>query len=168
MIPSILFLHFKHKIQQICRFLRITSHMMSRKIKNVVEHFLDGCLFVCTINLILSPFLLKLPLIFSVFLLLGLCYRPYGLSPALLTRKKMHYLTDLAGMQFFTRLKVCCMNTIHHMHLNTVKIVPSLNQKCEFLTTLPLKTFLCLRKQIVQCLDCIIIIIDISSARMIY
>ena len=39
-------------------------------------------------NLILSPFLLKLPLIFSVFPLSGLCYRPYGLSPTLLTKKK--------------------------------------------------------------------------------
>ena len=35
----------------------------------------------------LSPFLLKLPLFFSVFPLSGLCYRPYGLSPALLTKK---------------------------------------------------------------------------------
>ena len=39
-------------------------------------------------NLILSPFLLKLSLIFSVFPLSGLCYRPYGLSPTLLTKKK--------------------------------------------------------------------------------
>jgi len=39
-------------------------------------------------NLILSPFPLKLSLIFSVFPLLRLCYRPYGLSPSLLTRKK--------------------------------------------------------------------------------
>ena len=40
-------------------------------------------------NLILSPFLFKLPLIFSVFPLSVLCYRPYGLSPTLLTKKKM-------------------------------------------------------------------------------
>ena len=40
-------------------------------------------------NLILSPFLLKLSLIFSVFPLSGLCYRPYGLSPTLLTKKKI-------------------------------------------------------------------------------
>ena len=36
-------------------------------------------------NLILSPFLLKLPLFFSVFPLSGLCCRPYRLSPTLLT-----------------------------------------------------------------------------------
>ena len=30
----------------------------------------------------------KLPLIFSVFPLSGLCYRPYGLSPTLLTKQK--------------------------------------------------------------------------------
>ena len=40
-------------------------------------------------DLILSPFLLKLPLIFSVFALSGLCYRPYGLSPRLLTKNKI-------------------------------------------------------------------------------
>ena len=39
-------------------------------------------------NLILSPFLLKLPFIFSVFPLSGLCYRPYSLSPTLLTKIK--------------------------------------------------------------------------------
>ena len=38
-------------------------------------------------NLILSPFLLKLSLIFSVFPMSGLCYRPYGVSLTLLTRK---------------------------------------------------------------------------------
>ena len=37
-------------------------------------------------NLILSPFLLKLPLNFSVFPLSGLCCRPYGLSTALFTK----------------------------------------------------------------------------------
>ena len=45
-------------------------------------------------NLILSPFLLKLPLIFSVFPLSRLCYRPYGLSPALLTKKKQMSRSD--------------------------------------------------------------------------
>ena len=39
-------------------------------------------------NLIFSPFLLKLPLSFSVFPLSGLCYRPYGLSLALLLTEK--------------------------------------------------------------------------------
>ena len=39
-------------------------------------------------NMILSPFLLKLSLIFSVFPLSRLCYRPYGLPPTLLTKKK--------------------------------------------------------------------------------
>ena len=43
-------------------------------------------------NLILSPFLLKLSLIFSVFPLLGSFYRPHGLSPALLTENKKIYL----------------------------------------------------------------------------
>ena len=38
-------------------------------------------------NLLLSPFLFKLSLIFSVFPLSGLCYRPYGLSPTLPTKK---------------------------------------------------------------------------------
>ena len=38
-------------------------------------------------NLILSPFLLNLP-IFSVLPLSGLCYRPYGLSLTLCTKKK--------------------------------------------------------------------------------
>ena len=37
-------------------------------------------------NLILSPFLLKLLPIFSAFPLSGLCFRPYGLSPKLLTK----------------------------------------------------------------------------------
>ena len=45
-------------------------------------------------NLILSPFLLKLSLIFSVFPLSGLCYRPYGLSLTLLTekQKRSHFI----------------------------------------------------------------------------
>ena len=41
-----------------------------------------------SINLILSPFLLKLP-IFSVFSLSGLCHRPYGLSPTFLAKKNL-------------------------------------------------------------------------------
>ena len=55
--------------------------------------------------LILSPFLLKLSLIFSVFPLSGLCYRPYGLSLTLLTKKvlpsnighKNHFLEFMAN-----------------------------------------------------------------------
>ena len=38
-------------------------------------------------NLILSPSLLKLPPFSQFFPLSGLCYRPYGLSPTLLTKK---------------------------------------------------------------------------------
>ena len=47
-------------------------------------HLLD----LTSTNLILSPFLLKLSLIFSVFPSSGLCYRPYGPSPTLLNKKK--------------------------------------------------------------------------------
>ena len=54
------------------------------------ENVLKGAfsLNLTSTNLILSPFLHKLPLIFSVFPLSGLCYRHYGLSPTLLTTEK--------------------------------------------------------------------------------
>ena len=42
-------------------------------------------------NLILSPFLLNLP-IFSVLPLSGLCYRPYGISLTLCTKKRKRNL----------------------------------------------------------------------------
>ena len=41
-------------------------------------------------NLILSPFLLKFPLLFSIFPLSGLCYRPYDLSRHYLLKNKNH------------------------------------------------------------------------------
>jgi len=49
-----------------------------------VCHLLD----LTPTNLILSPFLLKLSLIFSVVPLSELCYSPYGLFPAMLTKKR--------------------------------------------------------------------------------
>jgi len=49
-----------------------------------ISHLLN----LTSTNLTLSPFLLKLPIIVSVFPWSGLCYRPYGLSLTLLTKNR--------------------------------------------------------------------------------
>ena len=77
--------------------LYLTNHLSFLELLNCGTHChpilslnptICHLLNLASTNLILSPFLLKLSLIFSVFSLLGLCYRPYGLSPTLLTKTK--------------------------------------------------------------------------------
>ena len=65
-------LHEKAAVVKFCSINRLICHLLN----------------LTTTNSILSPFLLKLPLIFSVFPLSGHCYRPYGLSPTLLTKNE--------------------------------------------------------------------------------
>ena len=64
--------------------LKMQIHLRKHLILMVL--YVAFCLF-CN-NVSSSPFLLKLPLICSVFPLSGLCYRPYGISLTLLTKKK--------------------------------------------------------------------------------
>ena len=64
-------------------------------------------------NLILSRFLLNLP-IFSVLPLSGLCYRPYGLSLTLCTKKKEKedlpykplYLSGIAQSRYYRTISM--------------------------------------------------------------
>ena len=90
-------IHTLSKLHYLIHELYLTNHISFLELLNCGTHCLPllslnpkicHLLILTSTNLISSPFLLKLPLIFSVFPLLGLCYRPYGLSPTLLTKKK--------------------------------------------------------------------------------
>ena len=77
--------------------LYLTSHLSFLELLNCGTHghpilslnpTICHLLNLTSTKLILSPFLLQFPIIFSVFPLLGLCYRCHGLYPTLLTEKK--------------------------------------------------------------------------------
>ena len=57
-------------------------------------------------NLILSPSLLKLPLIFSGSPLSGLCYRPNGLSRHNLLKKEQNAMAELDNTQLLALLGI--------------------------------------------------------------
>ena len=82
-----------HKSSFIPRTLNCGTHCHPLLSPNpTICHLLN----LTSTNLILSPFFpLKLPLIFSVIPLSGLCYRPYGLSPTLLTKKNTQQVRAL-------------------------------------------------------------------------
>ena len=95
--PEALPIHTLSKLHYLIHELYLTNHLSFLELLNCENHChpllslnptICHLLNLASTNLILSPFLLKIPLIFSVFPLLGLCYRPYGLSPTLLTKKK--------------------------------------------------------------------------------
>ena len=76
-------------------------------------------------NLILSPFLLKLPLIFSVFPLSGLCYRPYSLSPTLLTKiKTKNSLQSLSHRRLIAYLSISYRYFHGYCSLEIKNIIP--------------------------------------------
>ena len=81
------------KLRYLIHKLYLTSHLSFLELLNCGSHChpllslnqtICHLLNLTSTNLMLSPFLLKLPLIFSVFPLSGLWYRPYSLSPTLL------------------------------------------------------------------------------------
>ena len=95
--PEALLIHTLSKLHYLIYELYLINHLSFLKLLNCGTHCHPllslnptkcHLLNLTSTNLILSPFLLKLSLIFSVFPLSGLCYRPYGLSPTLLTKKK--------------------------------------------------------------------------------
>ena len=94
--PEALPIHTLSKLHHLIHELYLTNNLSFPELLNCGTHChpllslnptICHLLNLTSTNLILSPFLLKLPLIFSVFPLSGLCYRPYGLSPALLIKK---------------------------------------------------------------------------------
>ena len=102
--PEVLPIHTLSKLHYLIHELYLTNLLSFLELLNCGTHChpllslrptICHLLNLTSTNLILSPFLLKLSLIFSVFPLSGLCYRPYSLSPALLTKKK--YLGQVPG-----------------------------------------------------------------------
>ena len=92
--PGALPIHALSKLRYLTHELYRTKNLSFLELLNCRTHChpllslnprICHLLNLTSINLILSPFLLKLPLIFSVFPVLGLCYRPFGLSLTLLT-----------------------------------------------------------------------------------
>ena len=90
-------LTYVSKLHYLIYELYLTNHLSFLELLNCGTHChpllslnptICHLLNLTSTNLILSPFLLKLPIIFSVFPFSGLCYRPYGLSPTLLNRNK--------------------------------------------------------------------------------
>ena len=89
-------IHTLSKLHYLIHELYFTNHLSFLELLNCGTHchpLLSLNPTICHLvnltptNLILSPFLLKLSLIFSVFPLSGLCYRPYGLSRHYLQKK---------------------------------------------------------------------------------
>ena len=96
--PETLPIHTLSKLHYLIHELYLKNHLSFLELLNCGAHchpLLSLNPTICHLanltstNLILSPFLKKLPFIFSVFPLSGLCYRPYGLFPTLLTKKKL-------------------------------------------------------------------------------
>ena len=103
--PEALPIHTLSKLHYLIHELYLTNLLSFLELLNCGTHcrpllslnpIICHLLNLTSSNLILSPFLLKLSLIFSVFPLSGLCYRPYGLSSTLLTRGKSFWIKQLA------------------------------------------------------------------------
>ena len=95
--PEALPIHTLSKLHYLIHELYLTNHLSFPELLNCgtnchpllsLNPTICHLLYLTSTNLILSPFLPKLSLIFSIFPLSRLFYRPYGLSLALLTRKK--------------------------------------------------------------------------------
>ena len=95
--PEALPINTLSKLHYLIHELYLTSHLSFPELLHCGTHChpllslnptICHLLNLTSTNLILSPFLLKLPLIFSFCPMSRLCYRPYGLSPALLTKEK--------------------------------------------------------------------------------
>ena len=94
--PEALPIHTLSKLHYLIHERYLTNHLSFLERLNCGTHChpllslnptICHLLNLTSTNLISSPFLLKLPLIFSVFPFSGLCYRPYGFSPTVLTKK---------------------------------------------------------------------------------
>ena len=90
-------IHTRSKLHYLIHELYLTNHLSFLELLDCGTHchpLLSLNPTICHLlnliltNLILSPFLLKLPLIFSVFPLSGHCYRPYCLSRHYLLKKE--------------------------------------------------------------------------------
>ena len=99
--PEALPIHTLSKLHYLIHELYLTNHLSFPELLNCgtychpllsLNPTICNLLNLTSTNLMLSPFLLKLSLIFSVFPLLGLCYRPYGHSPTLLTKKSTRFV----------------------------------------------------------------------------
>ena len=109
------------KLHYLIHELYLTNHLSFPELLNCGTHchpLLSLSPTICRLlnltstNLMLSPFLLKLSLIFSVVPLSGLCYRAYGLSPALLTKKKCQSWNMLCSMSnLLLKLSSCVRMT---------------------------------------------------------
>ena len=95
--PEALPIHTLSKLHYLIHELYLTNLLSFLELLNCGTHChpllslnptICHLLHLTSTNLILSPLLLKLYLIFSDFPLSGHCYRPYGLSPTLLTKTK--------------------------------------------------------------------------------
>ena len=113
-------IHTLSKLHYLIHELYLTNHLSFPELLNCGTHCHSLLSLNPTIvhlsnltstNLILSPFLLKLLLFFSVFPLSRICYRPYGLSPALLTKKK-HKLCYVRNDVPKMRLDAKCLSHI--------------------------------------------------------
>ena len=94
--PEALPIHTLSKLHYLIHELYLANHLSFPELLNCGTHchpilslnpIICHLLNLTSANLILYPFLLKLSLIFSVFPLSRHCYKPYDLSPALLTKK---------------------------------------------------------------------------------
>ena len=99
--PEALRIHTLSKLHYLIHELYLTNHLSFLELLNCGTHChlllslnptICHLLNLTSINLILFPFLLNLPLIFSVFPLSGPYYRPYGLSPKFLTKKRQLFI----------------------------------------------------------------------------
>ena len=100
--PEALPIHTLSKLHYLIHKLYLTNHLSFLELLNCGTHchpLLSLNPTIChhfnltSTNLMLSPFLLKLPLIFSVFPLLRLCCRPCGLSRHYVLKKTKDIFT---------------------------------------------------------------------------
>ena len=112
--PEALPIHTLSKLHYLIHDLYLTNHLSFPKLLNCGTHChpllslnpkICHLLNLTSTNLILSPFLLKLPLIFSLFPLSVLRYRPCGLSLVLLTKKKKTFTVSRKMKTYFQRNK---------------------------------------------------------------
>jgi len=92
--PEAILIHTLSKLRYLIHKLYLTNHLSFLDLLNCGTHChpllslnpkICHLLNLTSTNLILSPSLLKLPHFLS-FSFVGLCYRPYGLSPTLLIK----------------------------------------------------------------------------------
>ena len=113
--PEALPIHTLSKLHYVIHELYLTDHLSFPELLNCgirchpllsLNSTICHLLNLTSTNLILSPFLLKLPLFFSVYPLSGHCYRPYGLSSTLLTKNKEKILALRTSKQQISSLNL--------------------------------------------------------------